>query len=82
MGGLSPAAKANPVIRLAPGQTASALLEGQDVNEPDGKPCPSYGTLLVTPPNQTVTVRFTRSLTICQPQIHPVVAGTSGRQGS
>lgn len=82
MGGLSPTARANPVVRLAPGLSASALLEGQDVNGPGGKPCPSYSGLLVTPPNQTVTVSFRRGLTICQPQIHPVVAGTSGRQGS
>lgn len=80
MGGLSPSARANPVVRLAPGRTASALLEGQDVNQPSGAPCPHYAAVLVTPPNQRVTVRFRRALTICDTEIHPVVPGTSGTQ--
>lgn len=82
MGGLSPQARANPVVVLAPGRSASAILEGNDFNPRTSAACPSYSTLLVTPPNQTVTVRLARSLAICNPQIHPVVPGTSGRQQS
>lgn len=80
MGGLSPRARANPVVVLAPGHVASAILEGEDFNPRTSAACPSYATLLVTPPNQTVTVRINRSLAICDAEIHPVVAGTSGRQ--
>jgi hypothetical protein len=80
MGGLSPQARANPIVRLAPGQFASAILEGDDFNPQTSGSCPRYSSLLVTPPNQTVTVRLPVSLSICDPQIHPVVAGTSGSQ--
>lgn len=80
MGGLSPSARANPVVRLAPGDEASAFLEGEDFNPQTSGACPRYTALLVTPPNQTVTVRLHRSLGLCNPQIHPVVPGTSGRQ--
>jgi len=80
MGGLSPQARADPVVVLAPGRSGSAILEGEDFNPQTSAACPNYSALLITPPNQTVTVRLARSLTICDPEIHPVVAGTSGRQ--
>lgn len=80
IGGLSPQARANPVVVLAPGRLASAILEGEDFNPQTSAACPRYSALLVTPPNQRVTVRLARSLAICDPEIHPVVAGTSGRQ--
>jgi Domain of unknown function (DUF4232) len=80
LGGLSPQARADPVVRLAPGGFASAILEGEDFNPQTSAACPRYSSLLVTPPNQTVTVRLTRSLAICHPEIHPVVVGTSGTQ--
>lgn len=82
MGGLSPQARANPVVVLAPGQSASAILEGEDFNPVTSGSCPRYSSLLVTPPNQHGTVRLTRSLSICDPTVHPVVAGTTGRQAS
>lgn len=80
VGGLSPKARVNPVARLAPGGVAAAILEGEDFNPQTTGACPQYSALLITPPNQTVTVRLARALAICDPQIHPVVAGTSGRQ--
>ncbi|HWD74467.1 MAG TPA: DUF4232 domain-containing protein [Solirubrobacteraceae bacterium] len=80
MGGLSPQARANPVVVLAPGQSGSAILEGEDFNPVTSGSCPRYSSLLVTPPNQRVTVRLTRSLSICDPTVHPVVSGTTGRQ--
>lgn len=79
LGGISPQAKADPVVVLAPGQTGSALLEGED-SSASGGACLAYASLLVTAPNQTVTSRLARALSICSPQIHPVVAGTSGTQ--
>ena len=80
LGGLLPSATSNPVVRLGPGEKASALLEGEDSTR-SGAACPGYVGLLVTPPNQTVTSHIARPVSICDPQIHPVVAGTSGRQG-
>jgi Domain of unknown function (DUF4232) len=82
MGGLSSSARAIPGVRLAPGGSASALLEGEDVNPKTNGGCPNYSALLVTPPNQRVAVHLPRSLAICDPEIHPVVAGQTGRQGS
>jgi hypothetical protein len=82
LGGLSPQARVIPGVRLAAGGYASALLEGEDVNAQTNAACPSYSDLLVTPPNQRVTARLHRSLEMCNPEIHPVVAGTTGRQGS
>jgi hypothetical protein len=81
LGGLATASALVPVVRVAPGQTVSALLEGLDSDAAHGGgPCPRYSHLLVTPPNETVTARMTSPLTtICQPEVHPVVPGTSGR---
>jgi hypothetical protein len=81
LGGLAPASSLVPVVHVAPGHTVSAYLEGLDSDAAHGGgPCPRYAHLLVTPPNQTVTARMTSPLTtICQPEVHPVVPGTSGR---
>ena len=82
LGGLSPSDRVDPVVSLRPGGRASALLEGEDSSPPSGGPCPRYEALLVTPPNQTVTIRLDQAFQICDPQIHPVVSGTSGRQST
>jgi Protein of unknown function (DUF4232) len=79
LGGLSASAASDPVIRLRPRQTGSALLEGVGSTS-SGQVCPHYEALLVTPPNQTATSRLARPLSICDPEIHPVVGGTSGSQ--
>jgi hypothetical protein len=80
LGGLSSPTATVPVIRMAPGQTVSALLEGDDVPSGGGT-CPGYASLLVTPPNETSTQRLTRPLSaLCSPQIHPVVTGATGSQ--
>ena len=81
LGGLAAASGLLPVVHVLPGHTVSAYLEGLDSDAAHGGgPCPRYAHLLVTPPNQTVTARMTSPLmTICLPEVHPVVAGTSGR---
>lgn len=81
LGGLASQDKHNPVVRVAPGKMVSALLEGEDFDNKTQKPCPRYLALLVTPPNQTDTRRLDDRLSICAPTIHPVVAGTTGREG-
>jgi uncharacterized protein DUF4232 len=81
LGGLSSAATREPVVPLRPRETASALLEGQG-STVSGKLCPRYGAVKVTPPDQMVASRVARSVSICRPQIHPVVPGSSGRQQS
>jgi hypothetical protein len=83
LGGLAAASSLLPVVHVLPGHTVSAYLEGLDSDAAHGGgPCPRYAHLLVTPPNQTVTARMTSPLTtICRPEVHPVVSGTTGRAG-
>lgn len=87
MGGLLPGASGPAEVTLAPGQAASAVVEGTDT--PQGsQPCPTYPSLLVTPPDLTRSVRVavtgsggssSGGLAGCSAlEIHPVVPGTSG----
>jgi hypothetical protein len=79
MGGLAPGVTALPRITLAPGQTASAVVEGTDVPSGTETSCPTYSSLLVTAPNAKVSVTIPFSLPGCSGlQVHPVVPGTSG----
>ena len=79
MGGLAPGVTTLPRITLAPGQTASAVVEGTDVPSGTETSCPTYPSLLVTAPNTKVSVTVPQSLPGCSGlQVHPVVPGTSG----
>jgi hypothetical protein len=74
-----PPGEGPPVVTLAPGQIASAFIEGTDVPVNGATSCRSYPRLLVTPPNTTVSVPVDRAMPGCTPiQIHPVVPGTTG----
>jgi len=78
VGGI-PTGSTPPVVVLQPGQSASAILEGSDVPTGTATSCPTYASLLVTPPNTTVSIPLAASMPGCSAlQIHPVVAGTSG----
>jgi hypothetical protein len=80
MGGLPPDNQTPPIVDLAPGETASALLEG--TNNPTGTAtsCPIYSAILVTPPGETHSVRVGISMRGCTGlEIHPVVPGSTGR---
>jgi hypothetical protein len=79
MGGLAPGVTALSRISLAPGQTASAVVEGTDVPSGTETSCPTYPSLLVTAPNSKVSVTIPLALPGCSGlQVHPVVPGTSG----
>jgi hypothetical protein len=80
MGGL-PAGQ-NPVSAfLSNGESASAIVEAMAFT-PSGDACTPYAGLLVTPPNETHSVKLTWDNDGCASlQIHPVVLGTTG-QGS
>ncbi|MGI8715355.1 MAG: DUF4232 domain-containing protein [Solirubrobacteraceae bacterium] len=81
LGGLVGAARSLPVVRVGPGAAVSAYLEGLDFDPAHGGgSCPTYPRLLVTAPNQTLTFRLLSPVSqICRPEVHPLVAGTSGR---
>lgn len=65
-------------VELNTGGAASALLEGLS-GPPDGEPpCPGVDALAVIPPDETHSVYLKTSLTLCRPEIHPVVAGADG----
>jgi Protein of unknown function (DUF4232) len=71
-----------PTVALAPGQVASALVEGTD-NPIGSMPCVQLSGLLVTAPNTTRSVELPSAPSDCDGlEVHPVVPGTSGTQGS
>lgn len=77
LGGLRPGQSVGPVT-LATGSTASALLEGLGVGFISG-PCPRYRYVRLTAPGATTSMAFPVPYPVCEPQIHPVVAGRTGR---
>ena len=82
LGGLRPGRSA-PVVTLAAGDTASAMLEGSDVPRGTQTSCPTLTALLVTPPNTTTSVHLDIAPPACGGlQVHPVVPGTTGRQAA
>jgi hypothetical protein len=66
-------------ISLAPGQTASAPVQGSDVPVGNATTCTSYPSLLVTPPNETHSQALLATLPGCSGlKVGPVVAGSNG----
>ena len=67
-----------PLVPLAPGRFASAIVEGDD-NSPSGGACRRLAGMLVTPPDSYHSIRFPVVPGDCDGlQIHPVVPGRSG----
>ena len=64
-------------ISLHPGQVASAIVEG-DVGD-GGPDCTAGVSLVVTAPNLFHSSPVSGAPYVCMFQIHPVVAGTTGR---
>ncbi len=77
LGGL-PQGADEPHVTLASQQTASALVEGLGGPVTGGPPCPSYAALLVTPPNETHSIRIPSDYSLCYIEIHPVMPGMTG----
>jgi hypothetical protein len=76
-GYLGGAGKSAPHVSLEPGATASAIVEGTDIPIGSATSCPTYSSLLVTPPNETQSVAIHISLPGCSGlQVHPVVTRT------
>ena len=71
-----------PTVNLAPGATASALVEGTDNPVGNATSCPTYTSMHVTPPGDSQTVTLVTSLPGCSTiEVHPVVSGSAGTQG-
>src|SRR2546423_8148786 len=58
LGGLQQPINTIPTVRLAPGATASAFVEGTNVPPGNATSCTEYKGLLVTPPDETHPVRL------------------------
>ncbi len=82
LGGLTQGETRLPVVVLHPGEQASSFVEGTDVPVGTATTCPSYASLLVTPPEDTTSVPLAVGLPGCSGlEIHPVVPGPTGRTG-
>jgi hypothetical protein len=78
LGGL-PAGQKAQEVDLASGESASAIVEALAAN-PDGSSCTAFAALLVTPPNETHSVKVAWDNDGCSSlEIHPVVPGKTGR---
>lgn len=65
-------------VDISSGQSASALIEASAFG-PGGSSCVAYPAILVTPPDETHSIKLAWPSDGCSdPQIHPVVPGTTG----
>jgi hypothetical protein len=67
-------------VDIASGQSASAMVEASAAGS-DGSSCVAYPAILVTPPDETRSIKLAWPGDGCSDlQIHPVVPGTTGSQ--
>jgi hypothetical protein len=88
MGGLPNDSSPILLVTLAPGQMASAEIEGTDIPPGTATTCVGYPSFLVTPPGETHSVRVVvptvnnsyGGFPGCYPiSVNPVVPGATGR---
>ena len=81
IGGLPTPTSHPTTVVLASGAVASAVVEGVDVPSGNATSCPSYPSILVTPPGTRRSTHLALGVPGCGGiQVHPVVPGTSGGQ--
>jgi hypothetical protein len=78
LNGFAGGAPAITTVTVAPGGTVSAALEWMNFNPVTTRSCATSAAIDVTPANTAHTVRLPVHVTVCELQIHPTVAGTSG----
>lgn len=66
-------------IRVRPGRYASATVEWLNFDPRTAGACAFSHSIAATPPNTGHTRRIDRSVSVCRLQVHPTVAGRSGR---
>jgi hypothetical protein len=76
--GFAGGASAERTIVLAPNHRASATVEWLNFNPRTSGDCTFSTTVNITPPNTSHTVNRREKVSVCDLQIHPVVAGRSG----
>jgi hypothetical protein len=75
--GFAGGASAVRTITVRPGRFASATVEWLNFNAKTAGVCRFSKSVAVTPANTTRTVHFRVSVSVCNLEIHPTVAGTS-----
>ena len=66
-------------VTLAAGASASATVEALAIDAGTGNGCAAYAGILVTPPNETHSIKLAWPGDGCSSlEIHPVVPGTTG----
>jgi hypothetical protein len=78
MGGI-PSGKTAEAAFLSVGESAAAVVEALNFNASDGSACTAYAGILVTPPNETHSIKLGWDGGCSALQIHPVVLGTTGQ---
>lgn len=76
--GFAGGAHAVNTVVLQSFQVDSALVEWHNFDFHNGHACRFSAKIAVTPPNTFKTTRFPVSVGLCDLQVHPVVAGTTG----
>jgi hypothetical protein len=64
-------------VTVAPGQYASATVEWLNFNPVTSGDCTFSNAIAVTPANTSHTVELPTSVSICELQVHPTIAGTT-----
>lgn len=65
-------------ITVKPGKYASADVEWMNFNPKTGGSCTFSHSVATTPANTSDTVHLKRSVSVCELQVHPTVAGKTG----
>lgn len=76
--GFTGGAGALNTVVLAPGKYASADVEWMNFNPVTSGACDYSSSIAITPANTSDTHNFPVSVSVCELQIHPTVAGKSG----
>lgn len=66
-------------IQVPPGRYASATVEWLNFNPRTAGACRFSHAIAITPANTSHTVQRARSVSVCRLQVHPTVAGRTGR---
>ena len=65
-------------VSVAPSQWASATVEWMNFNPVTSGPCTFSASVATTPANTSHTVHLNRQVSVCDLQVHPTVAGSTG----
>ena len=65
-------------VSVAPSHWASATVEWMNFNPVTSGPCTFSASVATTPANTSHTVHLNRQVSVCDLQVHPTVAGSTG----